>query len=480
MRDDFPKSVKAKLAKRVGYRCSNPECRQGTSGPSLSTTETVNMGVAAHITAASPGGARYDPTLTPEQRKSYDNGIWLCKYCADLVDKDEVTYPVELLRTWNTLAERRAAMELHRVPALPPDSTDKIEQQLLPDPIVKCSLQYPINIIESIPRINKENPDIILYNDGAVSVVALKVDLWFLGFDKRTGKIVTGGRWGQSPHMHLFAIDKFDPSATESKSVNGVHGSEVIGIYIADLAFNREVDWKEYKSRYIFLLENDFIYTEEGFSHRDEYESMVNEIDKFIADSTAQPGTWLRAVDQGWIVDLNPEHRAIFHEDGSFRIIRKFYDIEKLKSFWTSKRRPFLTIKPAKFKTTNSFLEYKIEGGKNIVRVQFEVSNDSSETAFNVVQEAEESASPWSERVSIPPGHRKFIVQTIVAEPVSSKASAVPCTPAPCLELDTLGLVVKNKAILYSGTESDKNEYRTAISCELKKESAEVLFAEFE
>ncbi|MGO9119567.1 MAG: hypothetical protein ACLQPD_18405 [Desulfomonilaceae bacterium] len=116
LRDDFSNKVKQQLAKRVGFLCSNPNCEHSTIGPSLSTTEAINMGVAAHITAASPGGARYDPSLTPAQRKSYENGIYLCQYCADLVDKDEVTYPVELLRSWKTVAEHRAGMEVHRLP----------------------------------------------------------------------------------------------------------------------------------------------------------------------------------------------------------------------------------------------------------------------------------------------------------------------------------------------------------------------------
>ncbi len=48
MRDDFPLPVKDALAKRVGYRCSNPQCRQSTSGPQDDPTKFVNTGVAAH------------------------------------------------------------------------------------------------------------------------------------------------------------------------------------------------------------------------------------------------------------------------------------------------------------------------------------------------------------------------------------------------------------------------------------------------
>jgi|GEM_PF-5538179 len=128
-RDDFPNKVKQQLAKRVGHKCSNPSCGQATSGPSLSTPETVNMGVAAHITAASPGGTRYDSSLTSKQRRSYDNGIWLCKYHGDLVDKDPATYPVELLRAWKTVAEHKAGVEVHRLPQSVEDEASEPEQR---------------------------------------------------------------------------------------------------------------------------------------------------------------------------------------------------------------------------------------------------------------------------------------------------------------------------------------------------------------
>lgn len=74
MRDDFSAATKELLAKRVGYRCSNPDCRQPTSGPQEDPSKAINVGVAAHITAASPDGPRFDPSLTPEQRSSTEVG----------------------------------------------------------------------------------------------------------------------------------------------------------------------------------------------------------------------------------------------------------------------------------------------------------------------------------------------------------------------------------------------------------------------
>lgn len=116
MRDDFSPAVKELLAKRVGYRCSNPDCRQPTTGPQVDPAKTVNVGVASHITAASADGPRYDSGLSPEQRRSSDNGIWLCQKCGKLVDNDPVRYPVDKVLEWKVLGEQIAVRELERGP----------------------------------------------------------------------------------------------------------------------------------------------------------------------------------------------------------------------------------------------------------------------------------------------------------------------------------------------------------------------------
>ena len=90
-------------------RCSNPECGTATHGPSFGADnlQSTNLGVAAHITAASPNGPRYDKSLTLEQRASFENGIWLCLTCAARVDKSQnvQAYPKELLLHWKRVTE---------------------------------------------------------------------------------------------------------------------------------------------------------------------------------------------------------------------------------------------------------------------------------------------------------------------------------------------------------------------------------------
>jgi len=104
-RDDFSQKVKDILCERVGGKCSNPACRHETKGPHSNPQKRVSIGQAAHITAASKGGPRYNPNMTPEQRRDIENGIWLCDSCAKMIDSDENQYPVELLKMWKSMAE---------------------------------------------------------------------------------------------------------------------------------------------------------------------------------------------------------------------------------------------------------------------------------------------------------------------------------------------------------------------------------------
>src|SRR5579859_5859716 len=66
------------------------------------------VGVAAHITAASPGGPRYNPALTPEERSHAANGIWLCGIHGKAVDSDAEHFTVEMLRKWKQQAEENS------------------------------------------------------------------------------------------------------------------------------------------------------------------------------------------------------------------------------------------------------------------------------------------------------------------------------------------------------------------------------------
>jgi hypothetical protein len=161
MRDDFPGQVKDLLAKRVAQRCSNLGCGKPTSGPQDDPTKAINIGVAAHITAASPDGPRYDSTLTPAERSSPENGIWLCQNCAKLIDNDAVRYPVATVRAWKAEAEHSAGKALEmkaavlagrgdlfaRLERLMPELLAEMRQDLVGRPLSREFVVYRTGLV---------------------------------------------------------------------------------------------------------------------------------------------------------------------------------------------------------------------------------------------------------------------------------------------------------------------------------------------
>lgn len=151
-RDDFSKRIKDTLARRVGMRCSNMACQRLTSGPQSDPNRALNIGVAAHITAASAGGPRYAPTLSKRERSSIENGIWLCQNCAKLVDNDETRYAVEILRRWKMSAEQAALRDLETsgTPVtLDPDYRSPMDQDMAgaPKRVLDPSPFHPVGAI---------------------------------------------------------------------------------------------------------------------------------------------------------------------------------------------------------------------------------------------------------------------------------------------------------------------------------------------
>jgi len=102
---EFSSDVKRDLAERVAYMCSNPLCRNLTIKPSAASSKAVRSGKACHIHSAGKG-PRYQPGMTDEECKSFENGIWACDKCAREIDDNETKYEADELRGWKKEAER--------------------------------------------------------------------------------------------------------------------------------------------------------------------------------------------------------------------------------------------------------------------------------------------------------------------------------------------------------------------------------------
>lgn len=99
-RDNFNQPTKTEISLRAAHFCSNRRCLRLTAGPPSSVLRGLATGHAAHICAVSPGGPRFDADQSEAERRSAANGLWLCRECGDVVDKDDSGYSADELRAW--------------------------------------------------------------------------------------------------------------------------------------------------------------------------------------------------------------------------------------------------------------------------------------------------------------------------------------------------------------------------------------------
>jgi hypothetical protein len=136
-RDEFSRATQLKLERRAGGVCSI--CLATTTGANADGSGEITVGTAAHICAAALGGPRYDPRMSPEERSSADNGIWLCRNHGDAIDDDETYYTVERLRRLKHEAEQAS---WHRVlNALPPPDRRREADDLALQEAAKTDLE---------------------------------------------------------------------------------------------------------------------------------------------------------------------------------------------------------------------------------------------------------------------------------------------------------------------------------------------------
>lgn len=125
MRDEFTAEVRRNLAARAGYTCSI--CGKSTSGPATASEAALSDGVAAHITAASLGGPRFDSSLSQQHRRSADNGIWVCTQHGREIDANSSAFSVDLLRGLKKIREDAAERALQIVASSTDQSAQLIE-----------------------------------------------------------------------------------------------------------------------------------------------------------------------------------------------------------------------------------------------------------------------------------------------------------------------------------------------------------------
>ena len=64
--------------------------------------------------------------MTAQERKSFENGIWLCQSCSKLIDSDVKRYSIEKLKKWKELSEQLAVLDLEEAVASKTDGDKEL------------------------------------------------------------------------------------------------------------------------------------------------------------------------------------------------------------------------------------------------------------------------------------------------------------------------------------------------------------------
>jgi len=91
-------SVKLVLAMRSGNRCAFPGCPRELTVDSSIGDSPVSTGEAAHICGEKQGAARFDVSMSEEERNGFKNLVYLCSDHHTQIDKLAADFTVEFLR----------------------------------------------------------------------------------------------------------------------------------------------------------------------------------------------------------------------------------------------------------------------------------------------------------------------------------------------------------------------------------------------
>src|SRR6266480_5080536 len=93
-------------------RCAFPQCNM----PIVEDSGTIT-GIVCDIKVRKPGGPRYDPGQSAQERHAADNLVLMCSRHSKIVDSDPLRFTVELIHEIKSVHERSRLLELSETDA---------------------------------------------------------------------------------------------------------------------------------------------------------------------------------------------------------------------------------------------------------------------------------------------------------------------------------------------------------------------------
>jgi hypothetical protein len=147
-----------------GNECAFPGCK----APIYDTDRNTMVGEFCHIKGRSPGGPRYDPNQTEEERNSYANLMLMCSPHNKIIDDPDnlIIFPFETLLGYKHEHETRLKNTVVKEDVL--DRFVKLLDQLRPSPSssLRCELMHHLEGIDNIAGLDSYVLELMVHNDG--------------------------------------------------------------------------------------------------------------------------------------------------------------------------------------------------------------------------------------------------------------------------------------------------------------------------
>ncbi|MDQ2945003.1 MAG: hypothetical protein M3Y27_03530 [Acidobacteriota bacterium] len=207
-RADFSAATRKIIAERAGYQCSVLNCGRLTVGPGSGKNQVMNVGMAAHIYAASPGGPRGTGGLSAVERSEPENGIWCCYSHGKAIDSNNGnTISAAQLKAWKRLHEARKNAEIAGAPQDRFGLVESISVNSAPASLTGRKFELGMRNIITGP--NGSGKTVltkliasVAYPDHVAKLSRSRdVDIEVRWFDPHTHDVATTGRSGNVTHV---------------------------------------------------------------------------------------------------------------------------------------------------------------------------------------------------------------------------------------------------------------------------------------
>jgi len=255
-------------------------------------------------------------------------------------------------------------------------------------PEIKCKLEYPLKVEKHAVRKQIDNPEIIITNTGPIKVVALTGDFKSYTYDKNLAVIDSYVELKEEPHGHLIFLKELQPSEHIKKQLHGVHAQDKVAIYAFAFKYYRENDMKMFDQEDMFFIDNYEIFSHKDYLKNDKYHKIIQAIESYKPTSDERYVN-LQGIDNStWFVkETSQTGIFIVKADGKSLIIGSASEDPHtlIKNNALNKNRPFLFVRPSKFRKTGAYFKPEIMSDQTMeIEISYEVENIGDMEAINI------------------------------------------------------------------------------------------------